>query len=274
MTTAPVQGGDYVTERILIWGKTYPELSRRYSETVCTAGVRADGSPIRLYPVPLRYLNDENQYKLWDWIDVPVRKAEDTRPESFKIRADGIRHIDRVPTDDNEWAGRREVISRDTSWHFADVGALKAAQRECGRSFGFVAPGSIEGIYLRRKSAQEEAEYNAKIEEIQAQRDMFLPEYKELGFRRQEIRLQWRCPIRCPECANGPHDMQVLDWGLIELARKNRWDWDLAKRRLEEIANLDTHDFRLFLGNMKAHPTAFTIVGLWYPLRRPQIQLL
>jgi len=33
------------TIRVLIWGKTYPELSKRYTETVCTPGVREDEDP-------------------------------------------------------------------------------------------------------------------------------------------------------------------------------------------------------------------------------------
>ncbi|MYF20247.1 MAG: hypothetical protein F4218_06430 [Synechococcus sp. SB0677_bin_5] len=31
--------------------KTYPTLSQKYGETVCTAGVREDGSWMRLYPL-------------------------------------------------------------------------------------------------------------------------------------------------------------------------------------------------------------------------------
>jgi len=31
-------------ERILITVKTYPTLSRKHGETVCTAGIREDGS--------------------------------------------------------------------------------------------------------------------------------------------------------------------------------------------------------------------------------------
>ena len=50
-------------ERILITVKTYPTLSRKYGETVCTAGVRADGSWVRLYPVPFRRLDEKEQYK-------------------------------------------------------------------------------------------------------------------------------------------------------------------------------------------------------------------
>lgn len=38
-------------ERILVTVKTYPTLSQKYGETVCTAGVREDGSWVRLYSV-------------------------------------------------------------------------------------------------------------------------------------------------------------------------------------------------------------------------------
>ena len=41
-------------ERVLIIVKTYPTLSRKYGETVCTAGLREDGSWMRIYPVPFR----------------------------------------------------------------------------------------------------------------------------------------------------------------------------------------------------------------------------
>ena len=39
-------------KRIYIVAKTYPIISKEYSELVCTAGVLEDGSRIRLYPVP------------------------------------------------------------------------------------------------------------------------------------------------------------------------------------------------------------------------------
>ena len=43
-------------DRILVTVKTYPELSKTYGETVCTAGLREDGTWVRLYPVPFRRL--------------------------------------------------------------------------------------------------------------------------------------------------------------------------------------------------------------------------
>jgi hypothetical protein len=59
----------------------------------------------------------------------------------------------------------------------------------------------------------------------------------------------------------------VLDWGLMELARKNEWNAELAKDRLETIATSGKHDFKLFLGNTKQHQRNFLVVALWYPLK-------
>ena len=37
--------------RILITVKTYPTISKKYEELVCTAGFLEDGSWIRVYPI-------------------------------------------------------------------------------------------------------------------------------------------------------------------------------------------------------------------------------
>jgi hypothetical protein len=61
-------------ERILITVKTYPTLSRKYGETVCTAGMREDGSWVRVYPVPFRRLEDTEQYRKFDWLECDLIK--------------------------------------------------------------------------------------------------------------------------------------------------------------------------------------------------------
>ncbi len=43
-------------KRVYIVVKTYPTISDKYAELVCTAGVLEDGSWIRLYPIPFRKL--------------------------------------------------------------------------------------------------------------------------------------------------------------------------------------------------------------------------
>jgi len=260
----------YESTKVLIWGKTYPELSKTYTETVCTGGCREDGSPIRLYPVQLRYLEGEQQYSLYDWIDVPIEKStKDPRPESFKVRGDDIKILDRVPTDKQGWGGRRALIFKDTSWHYGSVAALKSQQKSSGKSIGFVTPSAIDDVRLVAKSDEERQIYLEKMAKIQSQQDFFRTEYKQLAFLPYEIKLRWRCSEICPEC---PHDMKVLDWGLLELARKA--GWDKARDRLAELSDLQSHDFRLFMGNFRLHLGVFGIIGLWYPAKTDQTSLL
>src|SRR6476660_5925321 len=90
-------------EKILIWAKTYPELSSRYLETVCTAGMLPSGKPLRLYPIPYRYLaGDKEQFKLYQWITADIqKKPDDSRPESFRIDCDSIESGEEIsPTQD------------------------------------------------------------------------------------------------------------------------------------------------------------------------------
>jgi hypothetical protein len=260
------------TLRVLIWGKTYPEISRRYVETVCTAGVLEDGCPVRLYPVPLRYLQDENQYKLYDIIEVSASKnASDPRPESYKIKGDTIIKVGHIDTDRYGWKQRGAWILKDSSWQFASVEQMKRLQKENGRSLGIVTPGKIEGVHIKRKPATEGAEYRRKLAEARAQSDMFLPEYKDLAFPPCEVKLRWRCSEACKECSGKPHDMNVLDWGLIELGRRE--GWEAAKTRLEDLSMSGNYDLKLFMGNFRQRLWVFGIVGLWYPKHHAQAAL-
>lgn len=259
--------------RVMIWGKTYPELSTHHHETVCTAGVTEAGDPIRLYPVRLRYLTGEKQYSLYDVIEVTAsRNAKDPRPESFKVRDETISILGQIPTDRDEWAARREWIwRRPDKWHFRSMDQLLAAQSDMGQSIGMVEVGAVSGVYLRPKPARDANAHREKFESISSQFDAFLPEYKQLDFIPTEVRLNWQCAVPCATCRKKPHDMQILDWGLMELGRKK--GWEAAKTKMEEIADLEQKDFRLFLGNFFLHQQTFGIIGLWYPRRSEQRSL-
>lgn len=98
-------------ERILITVKTYPTLSRKYGETVCTAGLREDGSWVRLYPVPFRRLEEGEQYRKFDWLECDVaRSTKDPRPETYhptdvhQLVPAG--HLDTA----HNWRKRREIV--------------------------------------------------------------------------------------------------------------------------------------------------------------------
>ncbi|MCF8054554.1 MAG: hypothetical protein K9K75_04975 [Deltaproteobacteria bacterium] len=56
---------------VFITVKTYPTLSSKYDELVCTAGILDDGSWVRIYPLPFRKLDYEKKYKKYQWIKLP-----------------------------------------------------------------------------------------------------------------------------------------------------------------------------------------------------------
>lgn len=90
---------------LLVNCKTYPAVSKKYIETVCTGGVEPDGSFVRLYPVPFRFLDGSEKYKRWDIIRVRAyRDTKDTRPESWHlIPGTPIKIIDKASTTVEHW---------------------------------------------------------------------------------------------------------------------------------------------------------------------------
>ena len=95
--------------RVFITVKTYPNISDKYAELVCTAGILEDGSWMRLYPVPFRLLKKEQQYKKYTWINVDVtRRSNDFRKESFCPTLSTLT-VENGPTKP-DWNDRRRII--------------------------------------------------------------------------------------------------------------------------------------------------------------------
>jgi len=79
-------------KEVLMVVKTYPTPSTTYKETVCTAGITKEGKWIRLYPIRYRFLQDDQQFKTFTWIEVDTKKpTNDNRPESFKVNGESIK---------------------------------------------------------------------------------------------------------------------------------------------------------------------------------------
>ncbi len=65
-----------------------PNPSQKYGETVCCAGVTAEGQWKRLYPTRFRHLQD-NKFKRWDWMKFQYRMPTgDMRSESCHVYED------------------------------------------------------------------------------------------------------------------------------------------------------------------------------------------
>jgi hypothetical protein len=266
----------YMERKILIWGKTYPELSAKYIETVCTAGVLESGKPVRLYPITYRYQSGE-RFGLYQWITAGLQKnANDTRPESYKIDCDSIKVGETLHATKDEWGKRAEFIFKDKGWQFGSVDELQKAQKVDRTSIGIVAPREVTKSESMDRPNEDQKSFEEKFEALKktveaqrAQIEMFgeaiPPEMKKLEFLKSRVMVSWLCNANdCPG-----HKMQVLDWGLCELQRRD--GSQAAVNRMRELAKLDRYDLRFFLGNLFQYPASFMIVGLWYPKRVPDL---
>lgn len=251
---------------------TYPELSSKYSETVCTGGVLADGRPVRLYPIPLRYLNEENRFHKYQWIEADiVKSSEDARPESFKINPRTIEVRERILTVPHGWGARADILFRNPDWQYDTVeNHLLEAHRQNNISIGVVQPREITNITVVRRPDEDRREFDSKKVELQLQRTVeqqqenlfsaeIIPNLRKLTFVPERIRVGWRC--NNPECPG--HNMQVFDWEVVELQRRE--GIDAAIKKVQQVLNLEEYDIRFFLGNFKIHPSSFGIVGIWRP---------
>ena len=127
-------------KQILITVKAYPNPSKKYSETVCCAGVDlSNNNLVRLYPIPYRDLDNEKKFKKYSIIEVDCWKAkDDARSESLKVYPDSIKIIDRLNTKHN-WQKRKEIVLRsqiksmceiykDAKEHDLSLGVIKPAK--------------------------------------------------------------------------------------------------------------------------------------------------
>jgi hypothetical protein len=74
--------------KVLIAVKTYPSLSSKYDELVCTAGFLENGNWIRVFPIPFRKLEYDKRYSKYDWVEIDLTKnTGDFRTESYKPRS-------------------------------------------------------------------------------------------------------------------------------------------------------------------------------------------
>ncbi|MEI8247260.1 MAG: hypothetical protein WCI51_15615 [Lentisphaerota bacterium] len=106
---------DYLPEhiesaRVLMTIKTYPSLSQKYGELVCTAGV-CNGKLVRMYPIQFRDLSDYQKFKKFQWIEVSLQKRKkDFRPESYTPVRE-IKLCEHISPEKDGWSKRMKELS-------------------------------------------------------------------------------------------------------------------------------------------------------------------
>lgn len=260
----------WTKKRFLIWGKTYPEFSKKYYETVCTGAVDGEtGRLARIYPITLRYLKEP--FAAYDWIEAEVeRNTSDFRPESFRIRQEQMKVVGHLDAKPKGWAERCKTVLAPCNV-FKSLEALRAAEATDHTSLGLIRPKSISRVYVKRKPESERMEWDKQRAAALAQRDLFVDaecETNDLAY----MPVQYRACFRCndPDCSI-EHDLSILDWGVYVLSRRQYALRGAALAERDVIAQIELlldpskRQPYLFLGNTKAHSQNFMIVGLFCP---------
>lgn len=252
--------------RILILGTTYPSQSKTYYETVCTGGLFDESfEMVRLYPVPMRYLDSDQRFKKFQWIRASVMKdPSDPRPESYKINPNSI-ELDDVVTD----ASVRRGYLEKSPHLVQSLEVLKVKQQTVGTSLGIVRPKDVLDCFIRPKAESERSEWDAKEKARLSQHRLFGDAAKPLAFPEVEFNINWNC--NDPNCPS--HTMHILQWGIHELYRKlkAKGDSQLEEKVIEAMhRELDesTRDVFLFLGNFRAVMYNFGLMDSYSPPKR------
>lgn len=263
--------------KILILCKTYPSPSARNVETSCVAGMTVDGQLLRLYPVPFRLLNDQSQFRKWQWIEADIEKARnDHRPESYRIRADTISCLgDPVSTRDS-WAARRAQLALVHS--FDSFTALEQARVSKGVTLGLVQAGDVVGLDITpARQIEWTEEERQKLIQQQVQGDLFAdPEAVALRTLRKlpfDFHYRFRAPC---EPASHENRLKIVDWeaGALywNVRQKHGDDWQSAFRDKFGAA-LPASDLKFLLGTIHRFPEQWLIVSVIYPPKQPQESL-
>jgi hypothetical protein len=157
-------------EKILITVKTYPTPSEKYGETVCTAGVREDGSWVRIYPMQFRKLDESKKYKKYQWIELDLeRNFKDFRPESFKPKNLEQAVLGNVISTDNDpaWVKRRNIVLQNVRHSITDlIDEAKTAPQYT--SLAVYKPREIVDLIAKKHSDAQMQEYAIKARSLNA----------------------------------------------------------------------------------------------------------
>jgi hypothetical protein len=258
-------------ERILITVKTYPTLSRKHGETVCTAGVREDGSWLRIYPVPFRRLGETEQYKKFDWINCHlVGSRSDPRPETrHAANLKELQPIGHIGTESN-WRERRKILLRTCRVHTQMQPLIDGAKANT-LSLAVFKPARVHDFTWEEEEREWDAKKVAEMREKTQQSELFAEETWRATFKLIP-KLPYSFSYTFEDADGRTSSMQILDWEIGQLywnCRKRERDEikALAKVRARYFDSFTQTDLHFFLGTTQQFhfiaPNPWVIIGVF-----------
>jgi hypothetical protein len=265
--------------KVLIAVKTYPTISTKYDELVCTAGFREDGTWVRIYPVPFRKKSYNEQYKKYDWIEVDLVKNErDFRPESYRPKTieSEIKVIGHIHTINN-WEERKNFCLGKIYYNLAELIA-EAKEKQICTSLAVFKPSEIVDFIAEPVHREWDKDKIAKLNQL----NIF--ETNAAGKIDIVQKLPYKFKFIFKDDEGTESRLMIEDWETGQLYWKclARHEGDELKA-ISDVRNKYFNDFAkskelyFFLGTTQAHHfvsyNPFIIIGTFHPKKESQMKL-
>lgn len=260
--------------RVLVTVKTYPTLSGKYDELVCTAGFKESGEMIRIYPLAFRKKSYNEQYSKYNWIEIDlVKNTSDFRPESYRPHSheSEIKILEKIDTK-NEWAARKEIVLKKVYYDLAEL-IDEAHNKQILTSLAVFKPTEIIDFVIEAVEREWDKNKLAKLEAERKQSNLFQqPEDPFKVVRKLPYKFSYVLKDK-----NGKKSKMMIEdweigqlfWNCLERAGGNE---KIAVQKVKEkyLDNFaKTKDLYLFLGTSQLHhhvsKNPFMIIGAFYP---------
>jgi hypothetical protein len=273
--------------KVFITVKTYPTLSKKYDELVCTAGILDDGKWIRIYPLPFRQLDYDKRYKKYQWIELSIIKNKaDNRPESYRVvNPNEIELGECIDTKrDKNWIERKAIIFNKNNPIYRNLAEIiNKANKTNELSLAVFKPQKILDFVVEAVEREWNSECIAHLKEQSKQFSLFQSETEvESEFSRVN-KLPYKFSYEFIDDVGKKSTLMIEDWEIGALywncLKLYNNDESIAIQKVKEKyfdAFLKT-DIHLFLGTTRQHhgraKNPFVIIGVFCPPIDNQLSL-
>ncbi|PJA04476.1 MAG: hypothetical protein COX71_11630 [Flavobacteriales bacterium CG_4_10_14_0_2_um_filter_35_18] len=272
-------------KKVLLTVTTYPLPSRSYDELVCTAGLLENGEWIRIYPMPLSFLNVlKREGKIaqtkYTWIELDLKeRTDDFRPESYSPQDYEFKDLvigETIDTKSN-WLLRKQFCLHNV---YANLQTLIDESKEPkNKSLATFKPTKIHKLIIEK----DEDDWKPVWKALQNQMTLFPNENntEKEPFPKVPYKFKYKFEDETGKISNlmiEDWEIGQLYWNCLKNANGNE-ELALEKVREQYETNfINNKDLYFFLGTTKEWHTRrsknpFVIIGVFYPKKEMQTQL-
>lgn len=233
--------------RAVILVKALPQPSKTHGETVCCAGVTAQGQWKRLFPVRFRHLSGSSSFARWDWVKFRFSRPDrDNRVESCRVHEDSIALDGKMPKADH-----LRVLQP-----LVRASINEAVER--GQSLALIRPKNARFTFKRKSAA-----------EVQAERDAFKLAARQISFFDKELEALEPTPFefRFKFEDDTKHDFENGDWEAHAMFYHGLQRTKSEKETLEWMNHVFNVDYPergtvFAVGNQAKRPHVWQLLGV------------